>query len=350
MVFDGHRPQGEEIMDKLRKASKRLSVGSWSPFSGGEDKNASRTPSSASTGDFTDSSGRTSAPVVPASIPATANDTVAAVANNTSATSMVELAKIIMREGEKLEMYLRESGSPMPSFDIDGPANFPSLPGDMKKARDELLRATKDLEYLVTGPTEMVRWKAWDVSLLDPSHWGKKLIDLSLMTIFLCEQSTTTRWVRPSFEGDSELNSYLPAKSFPVNETATFAQIAEKVGLDEINLRRLLRHAMTNYIFKEVSPNVVAHTAASKVMAEDPKINDWVGFCLEDMWEVSVFSHSSPGSLLQCYFVSYVLSCSHLYRVHAKPSRPSSSIPLPTSPRRPASARPIRRPTLSLCS
>lgn len=81
----------------------------------------------------------------------------------------------------------------------------------------------------------------------------------------------------------------MQAKSFPVNETATFAQIAEKVGLDEVNLRRFLRHAMTNHIFKEVSPNVVAHTAASKVLAEDPTINDWVGFCLEDLWDVCIF-------------------------------------------------------------
>ena len=59
-----------------------------------------------------------------------------------------------------------------------------------------------------------------------------------------------------------------PAKSFPVNETATFTEIAAKVGLDEPNLKRLLRHAMTNRIFKEVKPVVVAHTAISKVLAE----------------------------------------------------------------------------------
>jgi hypothetical protein len=59
--------------------------------------------------------------------------------------------------------------------------------------------------------------------------------------------------------------------------------------LDEVNLRRFLRHAMTNHIFKEVSPNVVAHTAASKVLAEDPMINEWVGFCLEDLWDVCIF-------------------------------------------------------------
>jgi hypothetical protein len=43
---------------------------------------------------------------------------------------------------------------------------------------------------------------------------------------------------------------------------------------------------MTNRIFKEVSPGVVAHTAASRVLAEDKPMQDWVGFCVEDMWPV----------------------------------------------------------------
>ena len=41
---------------------------------------------------------------------------------------------------------------------------------------------------------------------------------------------------------------------------------------------------MTNRIFKEVSPGVVAHTAGSKVLAEDAAMNDWLGFCVDDMW------------------------------------------------------------------
>ena len=76
----------------------------------------------------------------------------------------------------------------------------------------------------------------------------------------------------------------MAAKSFPLHETATYAEIAKKVGLSEVNVRRFLRHAMTNRIFVEVSPGVVAHTAGSRVLAEDPAMNDWVGFCVDDMW------------------------------------------------------------------
>lgn len=74
------------------------------------------------------------------------------------------------------------------------------------------------------------------------------------------------------------------AKSFPLNGTTTYAQISQTVGLDEVNVRRFIRHAMTNRIFKEVSPGVVAHTATSRILAEDEPMAQWVGFCVEDIF------------------------------------------------------------------
>ncbi|KUJ09465.1 S-adenosyl-L-methionine-dependent methyltransferase [Mollisia scopiformis] len=168
-----------------------------------------------------------------------------------STSQLIELAGIITRETEKLDRFLKQSGSAQPSFDVDGPTNFPKMSDEMKSARDEVVRATRELGDLVAGPTENIRWMAWD-------HNNS----LSLHAIY----------------------HYKIAQSFPIHETATFAQIAEKVDLDEINVRRFLRHAMTNRIFKEVEPGVVAHTAASRVLAEDQMINDWVGFCVEDIW------------------------------------------------------------------
>ncbi|KAH8660841.1 O-methyltransferase [Tricladium varicosporioides] len=165
-------------------------------------------------------------------------------------SNLVELAAIISRETAKIDMYLKESGSPIPSFDVNAPLDFPALPEDIKKARLEVVRATKELGDLVTGPRESVRWMAWD-------HNNS----LSLKAIY----------------------HYQIAKSFPVNGTATYAQIAEKTGLDEANVRRFMRHAMTNRIFKEISPDTVAHSAASRVLAEDGAMDDWVGFCVDDL-------------------------------------------------------------------
>ncbi|KAH8816934.1 O-methyltransferase-domain-containing protein [Xylogone sp. PMI_703] len=155
--------------------------------------------------------------------------------------NLIELATTITKESEKLEKYFRKRGGPRPGFDVDSLDDFSGLPDDIQKSREEIVRATKELGDLVTGPTESLRWIPWAVT-----------------------------------------------KSFPLHETATFTQIAEKVGLDEVNVRRFMHHAMTNRIFKEVSPGVVAHTAASRVLAENRNMEDWVGTCVEEKWPAAV--------------------------------------------------------------
>lgn len=60
-----------------------------------------------------------------------------------------------------------------------------------------------------------------------------------------------------------------------------------KTTLDRINLARILRLAMTNGIFREPSPGVIAHTAASRVLAEDEDMQAWVGFNGEDIFRAA---------------------------------------------------------------
>lgn len=57
-----------------------------------------------------------------------------------------------------------------------------------------------------------------------------------------------------------------------------------KTTLDPVNLARALRHAMTNQIFCEPKPGVIAHTAASRLLAEDDALQDWVGFNSDDIF------------------------------------------------------------------
>lgn len=78
-------------------------------------------------------------------------------------SSLVALAKTIAHETEKLEKYIKESGSAEPSFDVDAPLDFPKLPEDVKNARENVVRATKELGDLVTGPKETIRWMSWNV-------------------------------------------------------------------------------------------------------------------------------------------------------------------------------------------
>lgn len=83
-----------------------------------------------------------------------------------SRSNLIELAAIIMQETEKLDRYLKENGLPHPGFDVDSPVNFSGLPEEIKRTRETVIAATRELGELVTGPTEGVRWMAWDVGFL----------------------------------------------------------------------------------------------------------------------------------------------------------------------------------------
>lgn len=50
-----------------------------------------------------------------------------------------------------------------------------------------------------------------------------------------------------------------------------------------VNLRRLVRHAMTNRIFHEPVRGYVAHTRASRLLLEDEPLRNWVGFMCHDI-------------------------------------------------------------------
>lgn len=67
----------------------------------------------------------------------------------------------------------------------------------------------------------------------------------------------------------------------------SYAEISRAVGLDETNARRLIRHAMTNRIFREPRDGFVAHTAASRVLLEDKMMVDWVGVCSAEFFQAA---------------------------------------------------------------
>lgn len=85
-----------------------------------------------------------------------------------SVSSLVALAQTLSREAEKLDRYLKENGKQQPTFDVEGPMDFPALDEEMQKSRKEIIRASKDLYDLCVGPAETVRWMAWNVSSPPP--------------------------------------------------------------------------------------------------------------------------------------------------------------------------------------
>lgn len=75
------------------------------------------------------------------------------------------------------------------------------------------------------------------------------------------------------------------ATSFPHGkDQATYNEIASTCGIAEPDARRILRSAMANHLFRELRPGVVAHTAASKLLAENPLMRQWLGMVSEEIW------------------------------------------------------------------
>lgn len=85
---------------------------------------------------------------------------------------MVQLARKITEETEKLDGYFKANGLQDLGFDVNAPGDLPKLPDDIQRSRIEISSATRQLELLVRGPRETVRWGIWSVSL-PPVHWPK---------------------------------------------------------------------------------------------------------------------------------------------------------------------------------
>ncbi|PMD14262.1 S-adenosyl-L-methionine-dependent methyltransferase [Hyaloscypha hepaticicola] len=185
-----------------------------------------------------------------------------------STSNLIELANTIKRETERLDRYIKDSNLPEPSFDVDAPLTFTKLPDELKKAREEVMRATKELGTLVTGATESIRWLAWNVGLHVP---------------LLCLHHHTDLLKHNNSLSLHFIYAYRIASMVPLHRSISFSTISQEIGLSELNIRRLLRHAMTNRIFHEPVPGFIAHNSHSRVLTL-PQINDWVGFCVEDMW------------------------------------------------------------------
>ena len=104
------------------------------------------------------------------------------------------------------------------------------------------------------------------------------------------------------------INNYGLANLVPLDGGITLTELQKQTTLDPINLARIIRHAMTRHIFHEPSPGVIAHTAASKLLAEDAALQDWVGFNSEDIFPAAanvltaLKTHPEATSLTQTGF------------------------------------------------
>ncbi|CAO1605807.1 hypothetical protein XANCAGTX0491_009313 [Xanthoria calcicola] len=168
------------------------------------------------------------------------------------APRIAELASIITANTAKIDEHFTANGINEISFD-ENAGEVLSGP-ELAAARQAVLEATDELHALMLGPAGI---------LTTPSH----NFLISLQAIY----------------------KFGLATSFPADrDEATFADIASDSGLPESYVRRILRHAMTYRVFREPMKGVVAHTAASRYLAENTLIRQWIGMVSEEMWPAAV--------------------------------------------------------------
>lgn len=74
------------------------------------------------------------------------------------------------------------------------------------------------------------------------------------------------------------------AKRVPVHGETTFAALAASIAVDQGALCTILRHGIAHRIFKEPRPGVIAHSAASRQLADNPQFSGWLACSVDEMW------------------------------------------------------------------
>ncbi|KAK7555287.1 S-adenosyl-L-methionine-dependent methyltransferase [Phyllosticta citricarpa] len=166
---------------------------------------------------------------------------------------LTHLSNTIALETAKIHDFFVQNGLPELSFDPSAPLDFP-VPvanAEIQASRRLVINATQELHDLMVGPSQSLRWLGWSYN-----------DNLSLNAVYRFDI----------------------AQAVPLDHPVSFDHVAKATGLDIVNVKRIVRHAMTNRIFCEPREGYVAHTAASRVLLDDPTMKDWVGLCTSDFF------------------------------------------------------------------
>ena len=79
-------------------------------------------------------------------------------------------------------------------------------------------------------------------------------------------------------------------KAIASDEEVTFATLADRCGLSELDTKRIVRLAIAYRIFEERSPGYVSHNSCSQMIAVHPGLDDFLGVFTEEVWPASCFT------------------------------------------------------------
>lgn len=89
-------------------------------------------------------------------------------------------------------------------------------------------------------------------------------------------------------------------KHVPLEGEISFGNLARRVGIDEPNLRRIVRYVIVwHRIFRESQPGFVAHSAASRLLIDDAPTFDAFGV----MFDETVPAYARVCENSHCYSV-----------------------------------------------
>ncbi|KAE8382378.1 S-adenosyl-L-methionine-dependent methyltransferase [Aspergillus bertholletiae] len=170
----------------------------------------------------------------------------------TATGSMTQLLERVHGSTQVYLDYVKSLNLPEPSYQHgDGLDPRQSLPPDVAEARESAIEATYELHHLLLGPLGLLF-----------SCPGEQLFLLSLQYIY----------------------RYKIAPQIPIEGTIAFEELAQATNLNPKDLTRFLRVAISRHVFYEPRKGVVGHTAASKLLIDNPMVEAWLLNIAEEYW------------------------------------------------------------------
>ena len=173
----------------------------------------------------------------------------------TATKPLEDLAQKISDAARIVSEHLISRNLPQPSFEANAFLQWPELPAHVFEARSELRDATKKLHDLATGHRNLLVWFSFGWANYAALQW---------------------------------ISHFKIADAVPLDRVVPYPEIAKISNVDEDVLRRFLRLAMTNDIFCEPRPGMVAHTAQSSMLVEEHPISSVVNWNMEDGYRYGV--------------------------------------------------------------
>ncbi|KAI6089775.1 S-adenosyl-L-methionine-dependent methyltransferase [Hypoxylon rubiginosum] len=173
----------------------------------------------------------------------------------TSTNRIIELSSLIAKNTAIVNGFLVNNNLPTPSLDADALWSMP-IPEDATeviKARVTVIDACSELEALMTGPKQLLKFK----------------------------------WT--AYASVKAVLRFKLDKSFRVGEQTSFEAMSKFSGLNVMNVRRIIRHAIINHhFFREDVPGVITHSALTAVLAGDEVMRNSLIVELDEFWPAGV--------------------------------------------------------------